>query len=187
MVKVWFRPLSQLPCKVMAVLLHFFFLSAFAWMLVEGLHLYSMVVKVFGSEGSKHFYYYGIGWGRSLTTTTTRRWLQYHKDIIVLTLTSPSVPVLKYCWYFWLHTWPYWSDFVHKFDPVKRICFELHSSITIGSPDLSEPEFDGQIKRIRDIHILSLAAEECTVSPSHAEPISGKTIPFLLLPFFWPE
>lgn len=56
--------MSQLPCKVMAVLLHFFFLSAFAWMLVEGLHLYSMVVKVFGSEGSKHFYYYGIGWGR---------------------------------------------------------------------------------------------------------------------------
>uniref|UniRef100_A0A8D3CNG2 Adhesion G protein-coupled receptor D1 n=1 Tax=Scophthalmus maximus TaxID=52904 RepID=A0A8D3CNG2_SCOMX len=56
--------LGTLPCKVMAVLLHFFFLSAFAWMLVEGLHLYSMVVKVFGSEGSKHFYYYGIGWGR---------------------------------------------------------------------------------------------------------------------------
>uniref|UniRef100_A0A668AFP7 Adhesion G protein-coupled receptor D1 n=2 Tax=Myripristis murdjan TaxID=586833 RepID=A0A668AFP7_9TELE len=50
----------------MAVLLHFFFLSAFAWMLVEGLHLYSMVVKVFGSEGSKHFYYYGIGWGSPL-------------------------------------------------------------------------------------------------------------------------
>lgn len=47
----------------MAVLLHFFFLSVFAWMLVEGLHLYSMVIKVFGSEGSKHFYYYGIGWG----------------------------------------------------------------------------------------------------------------------------
>lgn len=57
---------SQLPCKVMAVLLHFFFLSAFAWMLVEGLHLYSMVVKVFGSEDSKHFYYYGIGWGGSV-------------------------------------------------------------------------------------------------------------------------
>uniref|UniRef100_A0A8C6VZU8 Adhesion G protein-coupled receptor D1 n=1 Tax=Nothobranchius furzeri TaxID=105023 RepID=A0A8C6VZU8_NOTFU len=54
---------GTLSCKIMAVLLHFFFLSAFAWMLVEGLHLYSMVVKVFGSEGSKHFYYYGIGWG----------------------------------------------------------------------------------------------------------------------------
>ncbi|KAM4616262.1 adhesion G-protein coupled receptor D1 [Polymixia lowei] len=57
---------GTLPCKVMAILLHFFFLSAFAWMLVEGLHLYSMVVKVFGSEGSKHLYYYGIGWGSPL-------------------------------------------------------------------------------------------------------------------------
>ncbi|XP_077418620.1 adhesion G-protein coupled receptor D1 isoform X2 [Vanacampus margaritifer] len=57
---------GTLPCKIMAVLLHFFFLSAFAWMLVEGLHLYSMVVKVFGSEGSKHIYYYGIGWGSPL-------------------------------------------------------------------------------------------------------------------------
>ncbi|KAK5610390.1 hypothetical protein CRENBAI_005404 [Crenichthys baileyi] len=57
---------GTVPCKIMAVLLHFFFLSAFAWMLVEGLHLYSMVVKVFGSEGSKHFYYYSIGWGSPL-------------------------------------------------------------------------------------------------------------------------
>lgn len=48
---------------MLAVLLHYFFLTAFAWMLVEGLHLYSMVIKVFGSEDSKHLYYYGIGWG----------------------------------------------------------------------------------------------------------------------------
>ncbi|XP_056360499.1 adhesion G-protein coupled receptor D1 isoform X1 [Oenanthe melanoleuca] len=54
---------STLPCKILAILLHFFFLSAFAWMLVEGFHLYSMVIKVFGSEESKHLYYYGIGWG----------------------------------------------------------------------------------------------------------------------------
>ncbi|XP_048856226.1 adhesion G-protein coupled receptor D1 isoform X2 [Brienomyrus brachyistius] len=57
---------GTLPCKVLALLLHFFFLSAFAWMLVEGLHLYSMVIKVFGSEGSKSYYYYGIGWGSPL-------------------------------------------------------------------------------------------------------------------------
>nr|XP_009664965.1 PREDICTED: probable G-protein coupled receptor 133 isoform X2 [Struthio camelus australis] len=54
---------GTVPCKVLAILLHFFFLSAFAWMLVEGFHLYSMVIKVFGSEESKHLYYYGIGWG----------------------------------------------------------------------------------------------------------------------------
>ncbi|XP_069071455.1 adhesion G-protein coupled receptor D1 isoform X2 [Pleurodeles waltl] len=57
---------GTIPCKVLAILLHFFFLSAFAWMLVEGLHLYSMVIKVFGSEESKHLYYYGIGWGSPL-------------------------------------------------------------------------------------------------------------------------
>ncbi|XP_067910688.1 adhesion G-protein coupled receptor D1 isoform X2 [Heterodontus francisci] len=57
---------DTLPCKALAILLHFFFLSAFSWMLVEGLHLYSMVIKVFGSEESKHFYYYGIGWGLPL-------------------------------------------------------------------------------------------------------------------------
>uniref|UniRef100_A0A663DRW3 Adhesion G-protein coupled receptor D1 n=1 Tax=Aquila chrysaetos chrysaetos TaxID=223781 RepID=A0A663DRW3_AQUCH len=54
---------GTVPCKILAILLHFFFLSAFAWMLVEGFHLYSMVIKVFGSEESKHLYYYGIGWG----------------------------------------------------------------------------------------------------------------------------
>uniref|UniRef100_A0A8C0X2Q8 Adhesion G-protein coupled receptor D1 n=1 Tax=Castor canadensis TaxID=51338 RepID=A0A8C0X2Q8_CASCN len=54
---------GTVPCQVLATLLHYFFLSAFAWMLVEGLHLYSMVIKVFGSEDSKHLFYYGIGWG----------------------------------------------------------------------------------------------------------------------------
>lgn len=55
----------QVPCKILAILLHFFFLSTFAWMLVEGFHLYSMVIKVFGSEENKLLYYYGIGWGKS--------------------------------------------------------------------------------------------------------------------------
>uniref|UniRef100_A0A452V2H4 Adhesion G-protein coupled receptor D1 n=1 Tax=Ursus maritimus TaxID=29073 RepID=A0A452V2H4_URSMA len=63
LVSFGFTP-GTVPCRVMAMLLHYFFLRAFAWMLVEGLHLYSMVIKVFGSEDSKHRYYYGIGWGR---------------------------------------------------------------------------------------------------------------------------
>ncbi|KAJ7309720.1 hypothetical protein JRQ81_007782 [Phrynocephalus forsythii] len=57
-----FNP-GTVPCKILAILLHFFFLSAFTWMLVEGFHLYSMVIKVFGSEESKHAYYYAVGWG----------------------------------------------------------------------------------------------------------------------------
>uniref|UniRef100_A0A8D2L9S6 Adhesion G protein-coupled receptor D1 n=1 Tax=Varanus komodoensis TaxID=61221 RepID=A0A8D2L9S6_VARKO len=64
---------GTVPCKVLAVLLHFFFLSAFAWMLVEGFHLYSMVIKVFGSEESKHLYYYGIGWGRQFPLSHSKK------------------------------------------------------------------------------------------------------------------
>ncbi|KAB1255485.1 Adhesion G-protein coupled receptor D1 [Camelus dromedarius] len=61
------------PCRVLAVLLHYFFLSAFAWMLVEGLHLYSMVTKVFGSEDSKRGYYCGMGWAAN-TISLMRNW-----------------------------------------------------------------------------------------------------------------
>ncbi|CAL8343213.1 unnamed protein product [Lota lota] len=81
-----FEP-GTLPCKVMAVLLHFFFLSAFAWMLVEGLHLYSMVVKVFGSEGSKHLYYYAIGWGSPLVIC-----------VVSMTSSMPSYGEVDNCW-----------------------------------------------------------------------------------------
>lgn len=106
---IWFCPLPQLPCKIMAVLLHFFFLSAFAWMLVEGLHLYSMVVKVFGSEGSKHIYYYGIGWGRSdqQFLNTRLRWKsqmmnrqyiqKYNKTLSCLFLCHFLIPPFSIC------------------------------------------------------------------------------------------
>ncbi|XP_036290192.2 adhesion G-protein coupled receptor D1, partial [Pipistrellus kuhlii] len=86
---------GTMPCRALAVLLHFFFLSAFAWMLVEGLHLYSMVIRVFGSEDSKHRYYYGIGWGSPLLIcvvsiscaldsygTTNNCWLSLHSGAI---------------------------------------------------------------------------------------------------------
>ncbi|XP_036679937.1 adhesion G-protein coupled receptor D1 isoform X3 [Balaenoptera musculus] len=75
------------PCQVLAMLLHYFFLSAFAWMLVEGLHLYSMVIKVFGSEDSKHRYYYGIGWGSPLLIC-----------IISIVFAMDSYGTSKNCW-----------------------------------------------------------------------------------------
>uniref|UniRef100_A0A8C3QTP1 Adhesion G-protein coupled receptor D1 n=1 Tax=Cyanoderma ruficeps TaxID=181631 RepID=A0A8C3QTP1_9PASS len=73
---------ATLPCKILAILLHFFFLSAFAWMLVEGFHLYSMVIKVFGSEESKHLYYYGIGWGKHLVAAYLNCWLSLENGAI---------------------------------------------------------------------------------------------------------
>lgn len=52
----------EVTCKVISVLLHFFYLSAIFWMLVEGLQIYSSIVKVFGGE-SKQRYFYFLGWG----------------------------------------------------------------------------------------------------------------------------
>jgi len=50
-------------CRVMAAVLHYCFMSVFTWMLVEGLHLYTKVVQVFGNERSRNIYYLLFGWG----------------------------------------------------------------------------------------------------------------------------
>ena len=55
----------QLVCAVVAVLLHYCYTAVFIWMLVEGLHLYSKVVRVFGTERSRMTYYVCFGWGTS--------------------------------------------------------------------------------------------------------------------------
>ena len=44
--------------------MHYFYLTAFTWMLVEGLHLYLKVVQVFKTENVKIVYYYIFGWGK---------------------------------------------------------------------------------------------------------------------------
>ncbi len=52
----------KVVCKVIAFFLHLFYLSVFGWMLVEGVHLYMKVVKVYGSENIKVYRYVLIGW-----------------------------------------------------------------------------------------------------------------------------
>ncbi|XP_025087973.1 adhesion G protein-coupled receptor L3-like [Pomacea canaliculata] len=49
-------------CKTVAILLHFSLTALFCWMLVEGLHLYVLLVKVF-KRGSHIKKYCAIGWG----------------------------------------------------------------------------------------------------------------------------
>ena len=44
-------------------MLHYFYLVSFGWMLCEGLHLYTMVVKVFNLS-SKIYHYTVIAWGK---------------------------------------------------------------------------------------------------------------------------
>ncbi len=53
---------SQLVCSIIAGILHFCFLAAFAWMCLEGVQLYLMLVEVFESEFSRRKYYYISGY-----------------------------------------------------------------------------------------------------------------------------
>uniref|UniRef100_A0A8D0E3P7 Adhesion G protein-coupled receptor L2 n=1 Tax=Salvator merianae TaxID=96440 RepID=A0A8D0E3P7_SALMN len=52
----------KIACPIFAGLLHFFFLAAFAWMCLEGVQLYLMLVEVFESEYSRKKYYYVVGY-----------------------------------------------------------------------------------------------------------------------------
>ncbi|XP_061832293.2 adhesion G protein-coupled receptor L4 [Nerophis lumbriciformis] len=53
----------KLFCSVIAGLLHYFFLAAFAWMCIEGIHLYLMVVGVIYNKGFLHRNFYVFGYG----------------------------------------------------------------------------------------------------------------------------
>ncbi|XP_067298472.1 adhesion G protein-coupled receptor E5-like [Pseudorasbora parva] len=53
---------NRVACGIVAGLLHLFFLSAFCWMLLEGVQLYRMVVLVFNTT-LKHLYMYAVGYG----------------------------------------------------------------------------------------------------------------------------
>ncbi|XP_078500957.1 adhesion G protein-coupled receptor L2 isoform X4 [Lissotriton helveticus] len=53
---------NKVACPIFAGLLHFFFLAAFAWMCLEGVQLYLMLVEVFESEYSRKKYYYVAGY-----------------------------------------------------------------------------------------------------------------------------
>ncbi|XP_069499437.1 cadherin EGF LAG seven-pass G-type receptor 3 isoform X2 [Ambystoma mexicanum] len=63
------RTENQLLCTVTAILLHYFFLSTFAWLFVEGLHIYRMQTEVRNVNYGAMRFYYGVGWGASAVIT----------------------------------------------------------------------------------------------------------------------
>lgn len=60
----------QLFCSVIAGLLHYFFLAAFAWMCIEGIHLYLIVVGVIYNKGFLHRNFYIFGYGSPAVVVT---------------------------------------------------------------------------------------------------------------------
>uniref|UniRef100_F6ZHD1 Adhesion G protein-coupled receptor L4 n=1 Tax=Monodelphis domestica TaxID=13616 RepID=F6ZHD1_MONDO len=53
---------NKLFCSIIAGLLHYFFLAAFAWMCIEGIHLYLIVVGVIYNKGDLHKNFYIFGY-----------------------------------------------------------------------------------------------------------------------------
>jgi len=53
---------NKSQCKFTAIMLHYFYLVSFGWMMCEGVHLYTMVVKVFNLS-SKIYHYIVLAWG----------------------------------------------------------------------------------------------------------------------------
>lgn len=91
------RTEQKVACAAIALLLHFFFLSAFTWMLMEGIHIVVMLVQVFDAAKSRLKYYYLVGYGAPVivvATTATTDFTAYGTD--------------NYCW-LTTQNWFIWS------------------------------------------------------------------------------
>ncbi|XP_017772555.1 PREDICTED: diuretic hormone receptor-like, partial [Nicrophorus vespilloides] len=53
---------SHIACVILIILLHYFHLTTFFWMFVEGLYLYILVVETLTRENFKLRVYSFIGW-----------------------------------------------------------------------------------------------------------------------------
>ena len=53
----------QAACKAVTALIQYFLLSAFCWMMCEGVMLYLMLVVVFSKLTEKWWFFLLIGWG----------------------------------------------------------------------------------------------------------------------------
>lgn len=53
----------QFPCKLVAIMLHYFWLSAFSWVLVDSVHLYRMLTEMHDINHGQMRFYYTVGYG----------------------------------------------------------------------------------------------------------------------------
>ena len=73
-------------CGFVAALLQYLFLSAFCWMMCEGIMLYLMLIVVFSKLSNKWWFFLLLGYGESqcfsgLTSNTT---LSHHYSYTIL-------------------------------------------------------------------------------------------------------
>ncbi|KAK0395550.1 hypothetical protein QR680_001333 [Steinernema hermaphroditum] len=69
-----FRTEDKNMCGVIAMALHYFFLAAFSWMLMEGIQLYYMLVEVFPAKHSRKPWLYLFSYGFPLCVVGGSAW-----------------------------------------------------------------------------------------------------------------
>ncbi|XP_037399746.1 adhesion G protein-coupled receptor E5-like isoform X3 [Pygocentrus nattereri] len=108
---------NQVGCAVVAGLLHFFFLSAFCWMLLEGVQLYRMVVLVFHTT-LRPLYLFAVGYGVPLAIviisaiaysdgygTERHCWLSLDEDFIWSFFAPVCIVIILNSFFFVITVW----------------------------------------------------------------------------------
>ncbi|XP_057187538.1 adhesion G protein-coupled receptor E5 isoform X2 [Triplophysa rosa] len=134
---------NRVACSVVAGLLHFFFLAAFCWMLLEGVQLYRMVVLVFHTT-IKHLYMYMLGYGVPLLIviisaaayprgygTDRHCWLSLKEDFIWSFFAPVCIVIILNCFFFIVTVW----KLAEKFSSLNPDLSNLHKirSFTVAA------------------------------------------------------
>lgn len=80
-------PSPDALCTFIAVLLHYLLLCTFGWELIEGIHLYLFVVKVFYNKKIV-WAYYPLAWGKSL------HYLLYIGNVVTFNIYFIGIPLI---------------------------------------------------------------------------------------------
>uniref|UniRef100_G3Q5I8 Cadherin EGF LAG seven-pass G-type receptor 1a n=1 Tax=Gasterosteus aculeatus aculeatus TaxID=481459 RepID=G3Q5I8_GASAC len=96
-------------CMVIAILLHYFYMCTFAWMFVEGLHIYRMLTELRNINHGHMRFYYAMGWGIPAIITGLAVgldpqgygnpdfcWLSVH-DTLIWSFAGPILVVVLVC------------------------------------------------------------------------------------------
>ena len=110
----------QSVCILVAVLLHYFYLAAFGWMLLEGVFLYVMIVEVFNTVDMRYLYFFG--WGKKCNNIIAT-------VMKILTMISTCIPqniapiVITYKWKEALESDAYytWKRILRPVQPLQRM------------------------------------------------------------------
>ncbi|XP_053472264.1 adhesion G protein-coupled receptor E5 [Ictalurus furcatus] len=141
---------NKAGCASVAALLHFFYLGAFSFMLLEGVQLYRMVVRVFHTT-LHQLYLYAVGYGVPLTIviisaiafpsgygTERHCWLSLDQDFIWSFFAPVCIIIFLNSFFFIITVW----KLVEKFSSL--------------NPDLSK------LKRLR-LFLLTAVAQLCVL------------------------